>query len=152
MEADRSGSGILMYRTCRKCNASKPITHFATNGKSGRGQRWRHSCRLCDYIARSIRGRKETPTQRRQWSLKRNYGLTPETYQALLDIQEGLCKICRCTPEASTKGVLYVDHDHITGLIRGLLCNRCNSGLGQFADSVGLLQSAIHYLQGFPHP
>lgn len=59
-------------------------------------------------------------------------------------LQKGECKICNTT---STKP-LSVDHCHSTGKIRGLLCNPCNMGIGQFKDSIVRLKNAISYLEG----
>lgn len=93
-----------------------------------------------DYLARRDR------IAHRSW-LKNKYGLTPETYQEILDSQNGGCAICRATtPGRSTSIRLAVDHDHDTGLVRGLLCDSCNVGLGRFKDDPMLLQSATLYL------
>lgn len=59
----------------------------------------------------------------------RIYGLTPESFAALLDSQQGRCKLCSNTQGAKNKR-LAVDHDHVTGKVRGLLCNACNTMLG----------------------
>jgi len=77
--------------------------------------------------------------------LKRKYNLSIEEYNTLFLIQEGRCYICeRHQSECKTK--FAVDHDHITGKVRGLLCNKCNLGLGSFNDSIKLLKKAILYL------
>lgn len=68
-----------------------------------------------------------------------------EEYKTLLLVQEYKCAICHL-PEPVEKKDLAVDHDHATGIIRGLLCSRCNLALGLFRDSVSSLESAIHYL------
>lgn len=90
---------------------------------------------------------KQDPEYRRLHLLTRRYGLTPEDYQRLLDSQGGACAICG--REQSANVALAVDHDHDTGVIRGLLCHRCNSGIGSLGDSVALLKLAIWYLE---HP
>lgn len=83
--------------------------------------------------------------------LRRVYGLTPEDIQTISNRQGGVCAICR-RPETAlnSKGAprtrLNVDHDHITGQNRGLLCVRCNMGLGSFADDPALLRAAANYL------
>ncbi len=62
----------------------------------------------------------------------KKYGLKPGEYQDLNLKQNGLCGICKLAPKANRK--LHVDHDHTTGLVRGLLCPRCNVVLG-FVES-----------------
>ena len=61
-------------------------------------------------------------------SLKINYGITAEVYDAMFKHQNGVCKICKQTERGRYKN-LAVDHCHKTGNIRGLLCRRCNLGL-----------------------
>lgn len=80
----------------------------------------------------------------RKHVLKTRYGMTPEQYDALASAQGGVCAICRGTNSRNVR--LPVDHDHATNRVRGLLCERCNLALGQFADDPRLLQSAIDYL------
>ena len=61
----------------------------------------------------------------------------------MVEEQKGLCKICQNPP--GQKG-LVVDHCHVQGHVRGLLCGLCNASLGGFKDSVGLLSRAAKYL------
>ncbi len=79
----------------------------------------------------------------RKTKLKKAYGIGPVEWQALSDAQGGLCAICQGLP--GKKG-LSVDHCHATRRVRGLLCSRCNTGLGQFQDNPALLTAAIEYL------
>lgn len=79
------------------------------------------------------------------WRLKTIYGLTLNQSEKMFAAQEGKCWIC--LREFSETLTPCVDHDHATGEIRGLLCNGCNSGLGQFRDSVDVILRAIEYLQ-----
>ncbi len=66
-------------------------------------------------------------------------------------IQQGLCcAICRRTSEQGKLWAWHVDHDHVTGELRGVLCIRCNTGLGGLQDSERILQRAIRYLQNPP--
>ena len=62
----------------------------------------------------------------------------------MVTAQEGLCLICQKQP---TKRGLFVDHDHATGRVRGLLCHRCNLVLGHAQDNTEVLLSAITYLR-----
>ena len=75
--------------------------------------------------------------------LKRKYGIDLLDYNNLLEKQNGLCAICNCPPKDKS---LVVDHCHIRGTVRGLLCHQCNSALGLFKDSIATLQKAVEYL------
>lgn len=80
----------------------------------------------------------------RQWKaivFLDGFAFTTKDYRAWYKHQNGECKIC-----GVRKFVLSVDYDHETGLFRGLLCGRCNSGLGYFKDNKQSLHAAIDYL------
>ena len=77
--------------------------------------------------------------QRRQ-ARQSVYGLSQEAYEALLERSGGLCEICQ---ERDWK---HLDHCHDSGVVRGLLCQQCNVGLGNFQDRVALLNRASQYL------
>src|SRR5206468_2702473 len=72
---------------------------------------------------------------------RRLYGLSPDVYQRLFSEQNGRCAVCR------TKQIQEVDHDHRTGLWRGLVCRSCNHRLG-YLDDTAWLASALAYLFG----
>jgi hypothetical protein len=72
----------------------------------------------------------ETPAQRLARKLRNDYGLTFAQYEALARAQNGLCAICKKPPGARTR--LYVDHCHATGVVRALLCNKCNLNVGVY--------------------
>jgi len=74
--------------------------------------------------------------------VERLYGLVRDTYLELLSEQGGACRICKKT---SSKR-LCVDHCHKTGVVRGLLCRRCNLAIGLFDDDIALLEAAQEYL------
>lgn len=80
--------------------------------------------------------------------LMKNYGITVEQYDDMYQMQQGRCGICT-RHSSEFKRRLHVDHDHATGQVRGLLCTRCNPGLGYFGDSVTKLEMAITYLTKF---
>lgn len=87
----------------------------------------------------------------RGYTLKHKFGITVEEYSRLLAAQGGKCAICKHKPEGDdryrTGKNLAVDHCHRTGKVRGLLCDRCNRGLGHFRDDVEYLLQAVLYLQ-----
>lgn len=69
-------------------------------------------------------------------------GITEEQYEQMRQAQGYACAICRLVPEE----VLFIDHDHATGVVRGLLCRGCNSGIGMLKDKAEFLSAAITYL------
>jgi hypothetical protein len=71
----------------------------------------------------------------------KRYGMTIEEFDQMREDQNGLCAVCKF-PHAE----LHIDHDHETGRIRGLLCNKCNLGIGFMRDDPEVLQAAINYL------
>lgn len=97
-----------------------------------------HKKRVSDWI-------KANPTKSHQYLMKSRYGITPAEYQQMIVSQDGKCAICGNhfirTPQ--------IDHDHITGKVRALLCYKCNSLLGYAYDDVDILQNAIDYLVHF---
>lgn len=88
--------------------------------------------------------KKRNPLVAKGIKLKRYYGITTDTYYSMLASQNGVCKICKS--DCSTGRELCVDHCHKTGKVRGLLCGKCNSGLGSFNDNEQLMLEAIKYL------
>jgi hypothetical protein len=75
------------------------------------------------------------------------YDLTPEGYSFLWDRQGGRCAICSAILEEIGLNGVHVDHDHVSGAVRGLLCAKCNRGLGQFSDEPELLRLAADYIE-----
>jgi hypothetical protein len=87
--------------------------------------------------------------------LLRTFGITQEQYEEMFRRQNGRCGICqkRHKPYKNGKGKvrnLSVDHDHETGKVRGLLCNRCNMALGMLGDTQDGLKAALRYLRSHP--
>lgn len=85
----------------------------------------------------------EFKLESRRKHLKHKYGITLQDYDNLYAQQEGKCGICG-VDVTHTSG--YVDHCHITGKIRGILCQKCNTGLGMLGDTLQALQKATQYL------
>jgi hypothetical protein len=77
--------------------------------------------------------------------LKKEYGISLLDYNNMLIEQQNVCDICK-NKCVSGKN-LAVDHDHDTGKVRGLLCCKCNRGLGNFNDNLDLLEYAVLYLK-----
>lgn len=126
--------------------------HGHASRKREANRRWieRNKDQRAGYAAERYRRRlaSEDPLHLRRWRLLTHYGLTVEDYQAMLAKQQGLCAICRRPPNGGKhSGLLVVDHDHDTNKVRGLLCDPCNRGLGQFGDSLERVDAAAAYLR-----
>jgi|SRR5208282_3572438 len=105
-----------------------------------------------EFLVREKRYRQEG----REWVEKRDfsrnlrrYGMSVEEFNRIMILQSGCCAICKCPPSESMHGRLHVDHDHVTGKNRGLLCHACNCGLGNFRENLLALDAAKIYLQQF---
>lgn len=81
----------------------------------------------------------------KKYSLKQLYGMSTEQFEAMLAAQRHRCAICLCRFENSRDA--HVDHDHATGVVRGLLCTHCNNGLGRFRDNPAALRRAARYVE-----
>lgn len=113
---------------CPKCKSTKPLSEYglATNGPQGR-----HSyCKLCRKALRD----NTAP-----------YEISRLEYDKILHDQGGVCKLCLGS-QVGRWDKLDIDHDHVTGKVRGLLCGNCNRGLGLLKDSPELLRRAADYL------
>ncbi len=89
--------------------------------------------------------RKQNLKQRAR-ALPKLYGISENYYNLMLLKQDGKCAICQLPPTDKI-GRLCVDHCHDTGFVRGLLCRKCNTGIGQFGDNPDRLAIAVAYLE-----
>lgn len=80
----------------------------------------------------------------RGWHLQNRYGITVEQYKEMFEKQGGLCAICGKPEQIHAN--LSVDHCHISGKVRGLLCTNCNRAIGLLGDNKDILRKAIEYL------
>lgn len=171
----------MTEKVCSKCGEMKPLSEFhAGAGRGGvradckvcfrarrnakyrddpefrreakeRVARWRVENDEY-YRARQAEYQKSDAYRRslRQTHLKTKYGITLQDYDEMLERQDGGCAICGRPPRADIS--LHVDHDHGTGLVRGLLCFPCNNALGLMGDDPARLARAIDYLTTAPSP
>lgn len=138
-------------RRCTRCKQIKSLTDFGTQRKrfGNYRKRW---CRDCDKAWH--REHAKTPHRMKQkyvYNLAK-YGLTLDDYDAMLTAQNGVCAICAAPERIQLREErghrqLSVDHSHVNGQIRGLLCRACNTGIAQFQDNQELLLAAIEYLK-----
>ena len=90
------------------------------------------------------------PAEKRRGAIIAKYGLTVAAFELLLKQQRGCCALCsKDVTGSSGKGGLdaQIDHDHLTGRVRGLLCRPCNTSIGQLGDTIEGLERAITYLR-----
>lgn len=99
----------------------------------------------CIKARENYRKKPETQALYRNNMLMKTYGITSEDYERMLEEQEFCCAGCN-THQLELKQRLHVDHDHETGVVRGLLCGNCNRALGLVKDNIKTLQSLINYL------
>ncbi len=162
-------------KTCSKCGQLKPLSDFHTDRSTADSRKYscrqctnkvkadwrsrnqdrvlsqkresylRNRQHYLDYFSSSKRR-----TQVFAWRLRRSFGITVERYEGMLEAQGGCCAICGPPPHEANghhhKHRLHIDHDHETGIVRGLLCNNCNAGLGYFRDNADSLMRAIDYI------
>jgi len=76
-------------------------------------------------------------------ALEKNYDMSMDEYQYLIDLQSGICAICH----THSSRALQVDHNHSDGTIRGLLCGNCNKALGLVHDEPSILRAMVLYLE-----
>ena len=149
--------------TCTQCSRSLPVGEFPWKQKA-KGIRHKH-CKQCQrdmsrrarekygdkYNEMTRRWRAENreeilARERERWHSQgrrfKKYGITEADYLAAIEASEGKCPICQ---EVLTDPV--IDHDHETGLFRGVLCRGCNASLGHFKDSLEILGNALDYLR-----
>jgi|TARA_B110000259_G_scaffold175665_1_gene211063 hypothetical protein len=128
-------------RVCSECNEFHRADKFGIerDGRAFGGISMRSKCKRCTEIRKS------------KSFLIKNYKITFDQYLELLKYQKNRCAICgsRDHKNKRTGNMLltfFVDHDHETGKVRGLLCSPCNHALGQFNDNIDTLNKAVTYL------
>lgn len=122
----------VKHYICYHCHEDKGPEGFRRKGKNGR-QSWCQDCH------REYRKTHTIFANR----LKR-YGITKEEYFEMYGKQGGKCKIC------IVNKATCVDHDHITGKVRGLLCSTCNSAIGLLKDDWTIMMRAVEYVRRSP--
>ena len=137
-------------KVCKVCKKEKPLSSYHKSNIHKLG--CRNVCKPCRNERQKItpEKRKESYSyeRNRNIKLKQTYGITYDDYHIMFNEQGGRCLICDRHQKDLTLA-LAVDHCHQTGIIRGLLCGNCNSGIGNLRDDVSLLRKAIEYLERF---
>jgi hypothetical protein len=127
------------HKWCPDCEGIKPFAEFCKNinGKFGLAT----YCKSC-HNERTRESRQRIHGGGREYHLRRRYGIGQAHVEAMLAEQGGVCAVCgKSDPE-------HVDHDHKTGVVRGMLCFNCNQALGNVRDSAAVLERLQDYLLG----
>jgi hypothetical protein len=129
------GKGCLIKdnkKSCSFCHLYKDFDQFSKNGNG----KLKSRCKECQTTY-------NTQYHKDIFRFER-YGITKEIFIQMFQNQEYKCKICKTDINESSS---HIDHCHTTGQVRGLLCEKCNKGLGQFDDNIEFLTNAIKYLK-----
>ena len=160
-------------KKCCVCKEFKPVSEFGRLKSAKDGLSWKcKSCRRDSDNKKYSENKDKMLAERKAWRknnkdkvkkshakyykshkkevknsmLKSRYGITIDDYNNMFKEQNGKCAICDIHQVALNKS-FCIDHNHETGEVRGLLCSRCNYGLGFFDDSSKNMKSAIRYLK-----
>ena len=161
-------------KRCKVCGDLKPLAEFYA--MKGMRDGHRNECKVCNLVAKKKRysadpakeiarvkkwqqenaerlsayRREHNASPARKRALRdgyyrRTFGITADEVDALLAAQEGRCAICGGAPRRVDGW--HVDHDHDTGVIRGILCSRCNHAIGLLDEDPARLRAAADYLE-----
>lgn len=138
-----------MEKLCQTCHETKPLTEFHKSG----GGRFSSQCKGCKSQYWKDR-RRDNPLWAKLRDAEGNAnrtGVSLAERKRMYEEQGGRCAICEhpglMFGQGTKRETLPLDHDHLTGEIRGLLCIKCNRGLGLFNDDPELLREAASYLE-----
>lgn len=163
----------ITERKCNKCLITLPIEDFAICKKPTKVCKRAYVCKSCvnkkaremyhdNRESRRIKYKQryqdrkagitkpkrkkveESKNYDRGYYLKKAFGITEKDFDNMMNSQNNSCAICK-KGLSSTKEA-HIDHCHKTGAVRGILCRKCNAGLGQFSDDINLMEIAINYL------
>lgn len=145
-------------KTCTLCNKRKTLKHFYKDKSKKDG--FRYDCKNC-FKKRAKKWENLNPNYRKLRYKKRKlqeknntliykFGISLKEYKQLLKSQNNVCAICLKKEERKYRNKirsLATDHNHITGKVRGLLCQKCNLGISHFNEDIKILFKAISYLR-----
>ena len=127
-------------KVCKECNKELPVTSFYFKNK----ERNRRDTTCMECKKKALREGYD-PHIASERHLQRNYGIGVDDRRRMFEEQKGVCKICGNPGDGRWKR-LCIDHDHQTGIVRDLLCRRCNTLLGEVYDNSDILNRMSDYL------
>lgn len=142
-----------ILKHCGVCNKDLNVSDFRKDSSHGDGLS--SKCKPCSN-AWHREYRKQNPGLRERYPpskydrhhshIKATYKISKDSYNDMLSSQSGGCAICGGKTPGG-RGSFHIDHDHETGVIRGLLCASCNMGIGMLGDNPSRLRLALSYLE-----
>ena len=147
----------LKNKVCSKCSIEKPVSEYSKETRSKDG--FLRICKVCRNSYHKIWYDKNKDKLRRyskkryiknkqyhyEYRIKKTFDISIEEYNEMFSKQNGECAICGIHQKDLNRR-LAIDHCHTTNKIRGLLCGKCNCGIGNLEDNIELLKKAIKYL------
>lgn len=152
----------MIEKICNKCNIVKTEEDFYKYKQKNGKINTHNQCKKCKLDSeRNTIDKDRVKAYKLKYYLAnkhkaveynlRQYNLTLSEYNILLESQNYVCKICKKTETSKSCGgnqkLLSVDHCHITGRVRGLLCQKCNTSLGILNEDINILTNMIIYLK-----
>ena len=130
-------------RKCYRCKATKPLTEFYGDPAKSGGRNY--ECKECTK-ARVAASNKANPDKQRDRHLRRSYGITLAQFNRMVLAQGSTCACCGTDKPGGKHNQWCVDHDHLTGAVRELLCKDCNIVLGIVQDCPEHLHQMMTYI------
>lgn len=132
-------------KKCSKCSKNKKESCFYIDKRTGSLRSYCKDCGNAMNREWRFKNKEKVKNQNKKhqttFKLKHIYKIDSEELYSLIEKSNNMCMIC------SKEEKLYIDHNHDTNKVRGLLCSKCNLGLGHFNDDIKILLQAIDYLQ-----
>ena len=136
----------LPSKVCSSCKEAKYLKDFSKNRNRSDGHHTQ--CKLCrSKFKPSEESRIKNNERLRKWNRFKATGFTQEDFDVKLEEQDGVCAICGTNNPGKLD--FCADHDHANGTKRGVLCRKCNAGLGHFNDNTDFMEKAIMYLNQY---
>jgi hypothetical protein len=128
---------------CRSCARAVQEAYYAKYPEKEAARRLANARHGSAWYRRN----RSAQVKRMKWyRILKMYGITEGQYDEMLKAQNFGCAICQSIGPGRNDGHFAIDHDHETGIVRGLLCQKCNCGIGFFDDDINRMERAIAYM------
>jgi hypothetical protein len=143
---ERTPENVTPKGSCKKCRYERAKVWVKEHPERAKayGKKWRDENKEQDR-ERKKKYREEDPERFRNNTIRSRYGIEAEDVEQIVESQNNSCAICLKVFES--RNDRRIDHCHITGKVRGILCHKCNSALGYFGEDTKNLSRAIVYLE-----